>query len=209
MARAKSVKEIMSMTFPTFPFEGEWRDAFGQPERRGVWFIWGNSGSGKSTFTMQLCKELSKYGKVVYDSLEEGISESIKKTLRTCGMIDAKRLKILKKENIADLIVRLKKQKSPDMIVIDSFQYTMLSYRDYIKLKEQFPHKLIIFVSHADGKEPDGRPARSVKYDADLKIWVEGYRAFSKGRFMGSKSYIDVWPERAEVYWGNKTMPTL
>lgn len=41
---------------------------------------------------------------------------------------------------------------------------------------------LIIFISHADGKNPAGRSAKSVMYDASLKIYIEGYRAFSKGK---------------------------
>jgi hypothetical protein len=41
-------------------------------------------------------------------------------------------------------------------------------------------------------------------YDATLKIWVEGYRAFSKGRFIGSTGQYDVWAEGAERYWGSK-----
>ena len=58
MARAYSVTEAMSMKKKTFDFEGDFYDAFGNPETTGVWFIWGNSGNGKSSFVMQLAKEL-------------------------------------------------------------------------------------------------------------------------------------------------------
>ena len=45
-------------------------------------------------------------------------------------------------------------------------------------------------------------------YDATLKIWVEGYRAFSKGRFIGRTGKYDIWPEHAERYWGeSETQP--
>ena len=43
---AKGVREMLSMKFDTLDFEGVWHDAFGTPERRGVWFVWGNSGNG-------------------------------------------------------------------------------------------------------------------------------------------------------------------
>ena len=46
----------------TLKLTGAWADAFGEPERIGVWFIWGNSGNGKSSFVMQLCKELAAAG---------------------------------------------------------------------------------------------------------------------------------------------------
>ena len=58
---AKGVREILSMKYETFPFEGEWRDAFDTPERMGVWLIWGNSGNGKSTFAMKLCNYLCQF----------------------------------------------------------------------------------------------------------------------------------------------------
>ena len=50
-----------------------------------------------------------------------------------------------------------------------------MTYKDYIQLKEEFPDKLFIFISHARGKNPKGDAATSVMYDADLKIWVEGH----------------------------------
>ena len=36
---AKGVRELLSMKFDTLPFEGEWYDAFGTPESRGVWKV--------------------------------------------------------------------------------------------------------------------------------------------------------------------------
>ena len=79
---AKGVRELLYMKFDTLPFEGEWYDAFGTPESRGVWIVWGKSGSGKTSFVMKLCKELCKYGRVVYNSLEEGISLTMQNTVR-------------------------------------------------------------------------------------------------------------------------------
>ena len=53
---------------------------------------------------------------------------------------------------------------------------------------------------------PTGRSGKSVMFDASLKIYVEGYRAFSKGRFIGPKGYYDIWPEEAARYWGECNM---
>ena len=47
--RALTVKEVLKQKKRTFAFKGEWKEAFGEPERTGVWFIWGNSGNGKSS----------------------------------------------------------------------------------------------------------------------------------------------------------------
>ncbi|MFK2465479.1 ATP-binding protein [Bacteroides fragilis] len=203
---AKGVTEILSMKFETLPFEGAWYDAFGTPERRGVWMVWGNTGSGKTSFVMRLCKELCKYGRVVYNSLEEGVCLTTQNTLRRFGMGEVNRRFLLTCEPLEQLSLRMKRQKSPDFVVIDSFQYTQMTYPQYIKFKERHRNKLIIFISHACGQNPDGRSAKKVAYDASLKIYVEGMRALSKGRFIGPKGYFDIWPEEAARYYGEDVL---
>ena len=203
MGRAKSVSELLATKVETFPFKGEWYDAFGEPERKGVWLVWGNSGNGKTTFVVQLCKYLCQFERVIYNSLEEGASLTMKNTLVRCGMLEVnRRILLLDNEPIDELSERLLRRKSPGIVVIDSFQYTQMNYKQYIAFKEKHKDKLIIFVSHAEGKLPSGRSARSVMYDASQKVYVEGYRAFSKGRFNGPKMQIDAWPEEAAKYWG-------
>ena len=61
---AKGVRELLSMKFDVMDFDGSWYNAFGTPERRGVWIIWGNSGSGKTSFALQLCKYLCRFGRL-------------------------------------------------------------------------------------------------------------------------------------------------
>ena len=200
---AKGVREVLSMKFDTFPFSGAWYDTFGTPERRGIWIIWGNTGSGKTSFVMQLCKELCKYGRVAYDSLEEGACLTMQNSLKRFNMQEVNgKFLLLDVEPIDQLCLRMKRQKSPDFVVIDSLQYTQLTYAQFIKIKEAYRNKLIIFISHASGTNPDGRVAKKVAFDAALKIYVEGKRAFSKGRFIGPVGHFDVWPEEAAAYYG-------
>lgn len=205
MGRALTVKEVLNKKRQTFPFEREWADAFAQPERTGVWFIWGRSGNGKTSFVMQLIAELCKYDRVAFDSMEEGDSLSMRQKLVRAGLSKVgSRFHLLNAEPISDLRERLARRKSYNIIVIDSFQYTQMSYRDYIQFKEQFKDKLIIFISHAKGSLPRGSAAEGVMYDATLKIWVEGFKAFSKGRFIGPTGEFTIWDEGAARYWGAK-----
>ena len=44
-----------------------------------------------------------------------------------------------------------------------------------------------------------------MKYDAMLKIWVEGHVAFSNGRFKGTTGRAVIWRKGAEDYWGRRT----
>lgn len=202
MKKALSVTDICRKSYDTLPFEGAWLDAFGCPERVGTWLIWGSSGSGKSTFAVQLCRELSRFGKVLYDSLEEGTSLTFRNKIAQLQDVERGRLQVVS-ETMDVLTQRLAKRRSADFVVIDSFQYTGLDYRSYLAFKKAHTNKLLIFISHADGRNPSGRAAKSVMYDAALKIWVEGYRAFSKGRFIGENGGVyTIWEEGAQIIGG-------
>lgn len=209
MGRALTVKEVLNKKRQTFPFDGKWADAFGQPERTGVWFIWGRSGNGKTSFVIQLIAELCKYDRVAFDSMEEGDSLSMRQKLVRHGLSKVgSRFHLLNAEPMTELKERLARRKSYNIIVIDSFQYTQMSYRDYIQFKEQNKDKLIVFISHAKGSLPRGSAAEGVMYDATLKIWVEGFKAFSKGRFIGQTGEFTIWDEGAERYWGETNKMT-
>ncbi|PKQ69361.1 hypothetical protein BZG01_00035 [Labilibaculum manganireducens] len=200
--RAVSVSEIYTKKFNVLPFDGAWLDSFGKPELTGTWLVWGPSGNGKTRFVLQLCKYLATLGrKVAYNSLEEGASLSMRNAFMDVGMEEVKRrIVLLDAEPIDQLIERLQKRKSPDVVAIDSVQYTGMNYKDYKRLRAMFPNKMFILISHADGKNPAGRVAGSIKYDAFVKVRIEGYKAFPLSRYGGGKPYT-IWAEGAEDYY--------
>lgn len=201
LRRALSVNDIRKFKPHTLPFEGEWLETIGCPELTGTWIIWGNSSNGKTRFALQLAKYMSRYVRVAYNSLEEGLSVSLQNAILDIGFDDVERNVIfLDKEPLESLKLRLAKRRSPQVIIIDSLQYTGLKYKEYIDLKDTFRNKIFIFISHADGKEPKGEVARSVKYDAFVKILVEGFKAFPQSRFGGGSPYL-IWDKGAEKFW--------
>lgn len=202
MARAYSVSDLLNKKYKLLSFKGDWYQAFGEPELSGSWFIWGNSGNGKTTFLLKLCKELCKHDRILYNSLEEGAAHTMQKAFLNAGLASVKRRLVLVQETIEELCVRLDQHKSQNIVVLDSFQYTNLSFEKYLALIQRYPKKLFIINSQADGKQPSGRTAKRVMYDASLKIWVEGYRAFSKGRYIGPTGYYTIWDKGAQEYHG-------
>ncbi|MBK9292592.1 MAG: hypothetical protein IPM52_13350 [Bacteroidetes bacterium] len=205
MPRALSVTDMLRRKYELFEFDGEWHDAFGNPERAGTWLIWGNSGNGKTSFVLQLCKYLTRFGRVAYNSLEEGGAHTMHEAFVRHNMAEVRqRLMLIEGETTEQMMIRLKKPRSPEFYVVDSLQYAAISYDEYKTLKDRFGRrKLIIYVSHADGRVPDGRVARRIMYDATMKIWIEGYRAISKGRYTGPNGGIyTIWHEGALKYWG-------
>lgn len=211
MGRAISNMNVLTARFETAAFEGAFLASFGRPELRGAWIIYGGSGSGKTTFVMQVCKYLTRFRRVAYDSLEQGLSLSLQKAWERVDMAEAgSRIILLNKEQLKDLAARLKKKHSPDVVVIDSVHYLRRFNMDqYQKLREEFPDKLFVFVSHEKGDQPKGTMAQNIRYDSDIKIRVKGYKAFITTRFEvpelgeGGADFV-IWEKGAAEYWPDK-----
>lgn len=201
MAKAYSTHRLLQMKFKELDFAGDWLALIGKPEIKGSWFIWGGSTNGKTRFALQLTKQLAKFGKVVYNSLEEGASKTIRTALVSVNMLEVgANFNLLDMEPIDELKERLRRDKKIKFVIIDSLQYSGLSYNDYKELRDKFSKKLFVFVSHAEGKEPSGTTAKSIRYDAFVKIWVEGYKAFAQSRYGGGEPYI-IWEQGSKKYW--------
>lgn len=197
MRRAYSPKEIAQRTYKCLEWDGEWAEAFGYPEENSTWFISGASASGKSSFVMQLARKLTEYGRVLYLSYEEGVSQSFQERVLRFNM-EAKQgwFRVVTNDTLEDLTERLKKRHSAKFIIVDSFQMAYWSYPETEALVKMFPKKCFIFISQVEKGQPTGKPARRLLYLAGVKVRVVGFRAYCQGRFnpdMGN-SYI-VWEE--------------
>jgi len=201
MVKAVNVTSLRKRSFNVLPFAGEFEASIGQPEVRGTWIVWGNSGNGKTSFALQLAKYLAKFGKVIYNSLEEGISLSMANAIERINMVQVNRnFWLIDGEPMDELNERLEKDRAIRFVIIDSLQYSGLGYDEYRKLRQKYPNKLFVFISHARGKEPAGSVAESIRFDAFVKIWVEGYRAFAQSRYGGGEPF-EIWKTGASKYW--------
>lgn len=203
MARTLSAKQVLTIKFDTVRLGGGWDECVGEIETTGIWFIWGNSGNGKTSAVVSLCKELSAFGKVLYNSREEGVSLTMQNTLRRYGMGELGSRFQLANMSLQELDEKISQQRSPKFVVLDSFQFMGLTYKDFRAFCEKHKNKMLIFVSRTRGRQPEGRAAISAMYDASCKIWVEGYKAFSKGRFVGTTGEMTIWDEGAKKYWSD------
>lgn len=186
MKKALTVANILNQKTERIEFEGDWYEAFKQPQNRGVWFIWGSSGGGKSYFVMQLAKELAKHKKVLYNVLEEETDDTdfIDRT-QALGMNEVEENYLAARFEYDELVEYLQKRNSPEVVIIDSLTYFCNSFEDYMKLKRQFKNKILIFTGHAQGANPRTEFEKSVQFDAKMKIFVNAYLATCKGRTIG------------------------
>jgi hypothetical protein len=202
--RKISVQEIMSKNYKDIELHGNWKTLIGEPERSGSWLLWGQSFNGKTSFCMQLAKELAKNEKVLFNSLEEGSRKSMKRAIVRNRMTEVQYNFHVIQETMDELNERLNKPRAEKIIFIDSLQCAELSKVSYLKLLRDHPDKLFIFISHAEGKQPQGRFAGFVRYLSDVKIRIEGYKAFVMSRASNDATEAEfiIWHKGAEDYWG-------
>lgn len=195
---AYSYSDIEKMKFVTLPFEGVWKGLIGEPEIAGSWIVWGKSANGKTRFALQLAKYLAGFQKVYYNTLEEGLKLSFKKALEENNIKAVGSKFCFHKEKLQQMRARLDKDRSPNIVIIDSLQHFRINIADYHSLLEDYPKKLFIFISHANGSEPKGELADEIRYNSDVKIRVNQFIAspVETTRYGGSKPYT-IWEQGA------------
>lgn len=196
--RALSYEDMNRATFKTIELSEEWQKHLGTPELgNSSWLIFGGSGQGKTSYALQVVKEICKSQKVHYNTLEEGTKLSFKKALDRSNIKSVNTKFTYQKENLAELTARLDRKNQAKVIVIDSVQYFFRrkSIEDYFKFCEQFENTTFIWISGADGNRPKGAIADDIYYDADIAVKIENYEAIiEKNRFEAYESRV-IWQQ--------------
>lgn len=183
--------------------------ALGKIEDTFTAIFYGGSGNGKTNFTVKILKELKSTGSMLYVSYEEGHGSTIQELINRHNLEEElPNLAFLDDTTFDELVERLKKRKSPKIIVIDSWQFSGFTYENYQTLKRLFVmgnkpgrRKIFIFISHISGKQPDGKSAIKVMRDCNIKIHIEGFMAQVISRF-GSEMNYPIWEDGARRHWG-------
>lgn len=187
LKRVLTVANIKNQKVERLDLSEEFYQAYGKPQNRGVWFLYGGSGSGKSTKAMMLAKEMAKQHKTLYDSLEEEPDDT--------DFID--RMDLLKMQDVEDnffvqqyeleeLDAYLEKRNSAHVVIIDSATYLFKNWDEYITFKKKWAtKKILIIIGHAEGKNPRTELEKSIKYNAKMKIFATGFLAICQGRTIG------------------------
>lgn len=192
-----SISKLTKKKFILMPFEGAFKDLIGRPECAGSWLIYGDSGNGKTSFSLKLLKYITSFKKCAYIPLEEGTKLTFKEAVERANLLSvSSRVKIWEAHTVEDLDIELKKPKSPEVIFIDSLQYFKMNANsvneltkfEYMELLKRHPKKLFIFVSHAKKDEPKGALAESVYFGSDVCLFVKDFVVYpKKSRYKGSE----------------------
>jgi predicted ATP-dependent serine protease len=166
------------MRFETIGYSGRFKDVVGDPAIGFHMMVYGKPFQGKSSFVIELCKDLIQLqkGRVAYLALEEGISASMQKKIidRQAGNIDG-----------LDFMGAMPGSfDGYTFVVIDSVSDRAIK-RD--KLRELFlqnPKICFICIFHAT-KEGSARGGLDYSHDMDIIIKIEGHQPFvEKNRFL-------------------------
>lgn len=186
--------------------KGEFLPTLGDLERRFIMIIYGESGNGKTEYSIRLAKTLASYGKVAWLSYEQGHGYDLQKAVNrnrinevsgSFYIIDPNEGNHTGKTYLDELVEYLDKRNSPDFIFIDSVDYTGFTFDDYKFLKLRFKCKAFIFISHADAKKPRSSTGKRIKYDGHIGVRVDKYIAYTdKNRFGGIGEYL-IWEQMA------------
>jgi hypothetical protein len=199
LKRGLGVKELLEKKYDCWQLPNEWKVHIGEVASCFSSIVWGMSGNGKTRYVLQMVKVLAAHGNILFDCLEEGDSLTMQKAFRESNMIDiAGKIVLIDREGYDDLVYRLSKKKSPNIIVINSVQHMRMTYDQWKWLRKRFRKKCFILISHAEGKEPSGSYAKEIKYDVDIKIHVSDYVAYPISRYGGNTPFV-IWQERAIV----------
>jgi hypothetical protein len=175
-----TASSLSETTFETLGFTGEWKTLLGVPERGFTALIYGEKFCGKSTFALKLADYLTKFGKVIYFSVEEGVKMTMQNKLRALGITNSK-LNI-SEEQLPEAIMKMAKKF--DFAIIDSLTTANITADDLRNAKLANAKTAYIGVNHitVDGKAKGGT---GQLHNPDIVIRIEpiGLPIIEKNRY--------------------------
>lgn len=169
-----SAQQIMNMKFRTIGLTGKYRSLIGDPEPAFSAMIYGKPKQGKSTVAIDMAKELTKLGKVLYCAFEEGhggtLQDKIKRNNANVPGLDfANKLP-------ANL-------NAYQFVFIDSVSDAGLDEAFFKALiKANKPNTSIVGIFHAT-KDGKFRGGQTFAHDVDVLMRVENGVVYAQGRY--------------------------
>ncbi|AOW08714.1 hypothetical protein [Flavobacterium gilvum] len=172
--------------------------AFGNPQNKGIWFVWGGSGSGKSSLLLDITKAFCKDLKAIHVEHEEDLDDvDFIDRLKLKNMQDVKDNFLTAQYNHDELCAYLDRRDSAKVVVINSATYFFKDLQQYYDFAKKYKRRKIIIISGmAKGNNPLTYMEEKIMFDANKKIFCSGYLASCKGRTIGPNGGLYViWKE--------------
>lgn len=209
IGKALGVTHFLAKKFDLYAFEDEWLETFGQVEKNFKACIYGKPGHGKTEMCIKLAKYLTRFGTVLYNSFEQGISKTLQSSIERNNLDEVNgKITFGDKITLTQLYSRLARKKSADIVFIDSRDYMGITAEDYSMLTEQFPRKAFVIICWQEGSRPAGKAGREIEYMADIKVMVKDFIALPRSRFGGNKPFV-IWDRGTKLEELENTFTSL
>jgi hypothetical protein len=191
------INDFLDKQFKEYPFTGAWADTLGIPEQNFKMLVFGHPKNGKTECCIQLSKYLAGFGKVYYNSYEQGISKTLQDALKRNNMREvAGKVIFGHKEPLAVMHKRLKGNGSPRFVILDSRDYMNLTDEQFKSLIEAFPRKSFILICWEKSGAPKSEHAQNIAFMVDIILHVANFKAYPTSRFGGNQPYT-IWDRKA------------
>jgi adenosyl cobinamide kinase/adenosyl cobinamide phosphate guanylyltransferase len=181
--KTASPLQITERIVETYPFDGEWKRLFDEPDIRFSTLVRGEAKSGKSTYMARFAQYASRFGRVLYVSAEERLnSKTLQNRLKQCG-VTSEKVRFIHTKTIADIEQTIQKGGFR-FVIIDSIQHVQMSYNDFEALRIKFRRRKLSW--HLVMQM--GENITKWKHEVDVLVDVKEGIAHVHGRYNAKNS---------------------
>lgn len=207
-----SSSDLMDLEFDTIELTGDWSKFMQEPARRMNIGIIGKPKNGKTAGSTALANELTKFGSVLYNFVDQGINKSTQKLWTLSGLVSKSNAFAVPTRDLNELD-KLCASGDFDYVFIDMINnYIHSTGIKYHEFESRFIKKyenisfILVFESTKSG---DFKGEQGWTHIVDQLVFVEDFVMESQGRY-GMGHYI-VWeeglknsnPKKYEEYFGS------
>jgi hypothetical protein len=133
--------------------------------------VWGDSGSGKTTFALSWLKDLSRFGSVGFINSETSLSQE-SPIFRLVQQTQTLEIPLIAASS-PDVLKSIMARDMFQFVVIDSISRLGLSPNDLLQLRNTHPNRTIIGLMEANKDGASFKGANDWKHHANLMIKAE------------------------------------
>jgi len=182
--RYLSIGQLKAKKYETVDLGERYNTLFGIMQTKFVMMVYGRSGCGKSVLVLQLCEELSKHGKVLYNSHEERDNKTLQDRVNDFE-ISSKKITIAVSVPFDAMCEKISRGHY-SYLVIDSVQFMSFTYEQLKQLIHLFKKKKkfgIIMVSRGDAKY-NPKSAIEHLHACDVKCFLKSGHIDVESRYL-------------------------
>ncbi len=200
--KAFGASDIEKWQFEHINLPEIWSNHIGDLCKGTVIHVRGNSGEGKTSYLFQLTKVLAaNFGRVLYNSVEQGKSRSIQAEYQRQNMAEVSGKWALANRDCKQFAGFMKKARMYRVLVLDSVDWAKWSLEQIMELIDRYGKtKIIILVTWARLNEVNN----AIMHASDVKVNVKDFQAEMVSRLGGNQPYI-IWEDGYRARKGKKS----